>query len=174
MSLFDQFADIALADPAPAPSAHPVFVSANLGDIALDSAPIEPSWVLSGAPMASAKLHSESADGFSSTTIWACTAGAFKWRFEWDETVHILSGSVTVTDETGRRTTISAGDVAYFAAGTWATWEIEDHVKKIAFCRKAFPRPVLAAMKAKTLLLGLVRGKPAPAAAGGGLVASGA
>lgn len=172
MSLVDQFTEIALADPPPAPG-HPVFVSQGLDQIALDPAPIEPSWILAGAPMASAKLHSESADRFSSTTIWACTAGAFKWRFDWDETVHILSGAVKVTDETGRTTVISAGDVAYFAAGTWATWEIEDHVKKIAFCRKPFPRPVLAAMRAKSALAGLVRGG-GTAASGGGLVASGA
>ena len=30
------------------------------------------------------------------------------------------------------------GDVAYFAAGSWAVWDIEDHVQKIAFCRRAF------------------------------------
>lgn len=171
MSLVDHLAGIALADPDPAP-AHPVFVAAHPSALALDPAPIEPSWILAGSPQARAKIHSQSADGFSSTTIWECDAGAFRWRFEWDETVHILSGSVKVTDETGRVTEIRAGDVAYFAAGSWATWEIDDHVRKIAFCRRAFPKPVAAALKLRSALAALVKGAGA-APAGTGLQGGG-
>lgn len=158
MSLIEHFAELALADPDPV--ARPKgrsLVSAHPDDLVLDAAPIEPSWVISGAPQARAKLHSESADGLASTTIWGCTAGAFRWNFVWDETVVILEGGVRVTDETGRVTTLGAGDVAFFAAGAWATWEIETHVRKIAFCRKAFPKPVLIAMALKTWLSSLLR-----------------
>ncbi|PZQ19239.1 MAG: cupin [Ancylobacter novellus] len=170
MSLFRQLVEIALDDPKPAGASHPVFTTGSLAAIELDPSPIEPSWIISGDPQASGKLHSASADALSSTSIWACTAGAFRWNFVWDETVHIVSGSVDVTDETGTRTTLVAGDVAYFAAGSWATWEIRDHVKKIAFCRRPFPRPVLAAMGMKRRVAGLLRGGAAPAPqAGAGL-----
>lgn len=169
MSLIEQLADIALADPAPA--VHPVFSSVSLEAIKLDQSPIEPSWIISGRPDARARVQSRSADDFSSTTIWECTAGAFRWHFAWDETVYILSGSVRVTDETGMVTTIKAGDVAYFAAGSWATWEIDDHVRKIAFCRRAFPAPVVKALSFKSWLSSALRGRPA-AASGAGLSAS--
>ena len=169
MSLFRQLVDIALDDPKPAGASHPVFAASSLAAIELDPAPIEPSWIISGSPQASGKQHSTSADALSSTSIWACTAGAFRWNFVWDETVHIVSGSVDVTDETGTRTTLIAGDVAYFAAGSWATWEIRDHVKKIAFCRRPFPTSVLVAMGLKKRLSGLLRrgGAPAPQASAG-------
>ncbi len=169
MSLVKDFTDLALADPAPAEPApsHPVFLTAPLASIVLDPAPIEPTWVIAGQPLARAKLHSTSADAFSSTTIWDCTAGAFRWHFVWDETVHIIEGAVTVTDETGKVTKLSAGDVAYFAAGSWATWEISSYVKKIAFCRRAFPAPMVTALSLKARLASLLRGtRPAPSGAG--------
>lgn len=169
MSLIEQLTDIALADPAP--TAHPVFSSASISSMKLEPSPIEPSWIISGRPEARAVVQSRSADDFSSTTIWECTEGAFRWHFAWDETVHILSGSVRVTDETGKVTTIKAGDVAYFAAGSWATWEIDDHVRKIAFCRRAFPGPVVKALSVKSWVSSALRGRPA-AASGAGLTAA--
>ena len=170
MSLLSQLVEIALDDPKLAGSSHPAFVSAALKEVPLQASPIEPSWIISGDPRAEGALHSQSADGCSSTTIWACSAGAFRWNFVWDETVYIVSGSVVVTDESGTVTTVSAGDVAYFAAGTWATWEIADHVKKVAFCRKPFPAPMVAAMSAKRRVSKLLRrGDAAAPAAGPGL-----
>lgn len=174
MSLLSQLLEIALDDPKLTGSSHPAFVSAALEGVELQPAPIEPSWIVSGDPQATGALHSQSADGCSTTTVWRCTAGAFRWNFLWDETVYLVSGSVTVTDEAGVKTTISAGDVAYFAAGTWFTWEIADHVKKVAFCRKPFPGPIVKAMKAKRRLAGLLgrRGAAAPAAGAGLAVAT--
>lgn len=168
MSLLSQLIEIAVDDPKLAGASHPAFVSATLEGLSLEPSPIEPSWILSGDPRASGALHSQSADACSTTTVWACTAGAFRWNFLWDETVYIVSGSVDVTDETGAKSTISAGDVAYFAAGTWATWEIGDHVKKVAFCRKPFPVPVVRAMSLKRRLARFFGRGPA-ASAGAGL-----
>lgn len=170
MSLLSQLVEIALDDPKLAGASHPAFVSAELAKVELQAAPIEPSWIIAGQPHAEGAVHSQSADACSTTTIWRCSAGAFRWNFLWDETVYIVSGSVVVTDETGAKTTISAGDVAYFAAGTWATWEIADHVKKVAFCRRPFPKPVMAAMSLKRRLSKLLgRGGSTAPAAGAGL-----
>lgn len=170
MSLLSQLIEIALDDPRLAGVSHPAFVSAELAKVELQPATIEPSWIIAGQPQAEGAVHSQSADGRSTTTIWRCSAGSFRWHFPWDETVYIVSGSVVVTDETGAKTTISAGDVAYFAAGTWASWEITDHIKKVAFCRRPFPKPVLAAMSLKRRVSKLLgRGGSAAPEAGAGL-----
>lgn len=121
-------------------------------------APIEPSWILSGDPKARSALHSISEDGAATTTVWDCTAGSFRWHFGWDETVLILEGSVDVTAEDGSRRTLAAGDVAFFAAGTTAVWEIPVYVRKLAFCRRPFPAPVSAALRLRDRLRDLVKG----------------
>ena len=46
------------------------------------------------------------------------------------------------------------GDIAYFAGKTWATWRIDNYVRKIAFCRKRFPAPVALAYQLRNLLRG--------------------
>ena len=42
--------------------------------------------------MARVKSLSRSGDDTAWTDIWDCTAGTFEWRYEIDETVHILEG----------------------------------------------------------------------------------
>ncbi|MGF9565381.1 cupin domain-containing protein [Neorhizobium sp. JUb45] len=114
----------------------------------MKSHPIEPTWVLSGDPQARFAAHSEAADKFASTGVWDCTAGSFRWFFGWDETVVILEGEVHVTAEDGSERTLRAGDVGYFRGGTWATWHIDNYVKKIAFIRKPLPMPLSYAFRA--------------------------
>ena len=133
-----------------------VLVTAGLDEVVLSDAPINPDWILSGNPRARSGLHSAADDHSASTHVWECTAGAFRWHFGWEETVLILSGSVRVTAEDGSVKTLSAGDVGYFAGGTWATWEIDDHIRKLAFCRRVMPSPLVFALKMKTALRDLV------------------
>lgn len=122
-------------------------IAAGMDDLPMEDAPIEPGWVLAGAPQARLALHSRGHDEQSTTAVWDCTAGTFRWYFGWDETVMILAGEVHVTAEDGSERTLRAGDIAYFAGKTWATWHIETYVRKIAFCRKPFPAPVAAALR---------------------------
>ena len=42
-----------------------------------------------------------------------------------------------MTTPNGETRTLQAGDIAYFAEGTKALWDIDDYVKKVAFCRKS-------------------------------------
>lgn len=56
---------------------NPLFIAGRPEEVALDDAPINPGWVISGAPRARAGLHSPSIDGRASTHIWDCTAGSF-------------------------------------------------------------------------------------------------
>lgn len=135
----------------------PPLVAASSAAMEMKAAPIEESWIISGKPEARMAEHSSSADRAAMTALWDCTAGSFRWYFAWDETVMILEGEVRVTDANGAVRILKAGDIAYFAGDTWATWQIDNYVRKIAFLRRPLPLPVALALKAKTKLAGLIR-----------------
>jgi len=132
--------------------AMPNFVAEAAGEMAMKPAPIEPSWVLAGNPVARVAEHSRGKDDAAVTALWDCTAGEFRWQFGWDETVLILDGEVHITAEDGTERTLRAGDVAYFAGGTAAVWRIDAYVRKIAFCRKPFPKPLTMAYRLRNLI----------------------
>ncbi len=124
------------------------FVGGCSASAEMKPSPIEPGWVIAGDPQARFSAHSQAHDKFASTGVWDCTAGTFRWYFGWDETVVILEGEVHVTAEDGSERTLKAGDVGYFRGGTWATWHIDNYVKKIAFVRKPIPMPLSYAFRA--------------------------
>jgi uncharacterized cupin superfamily protein len=128
------------------------FVAGAADDMTLRPSPIEPSWIISGTPVARLAEHSRGQDDAAVTAIWDCTSGAFNWHFGWDETVMILEGEVLVTTEDGTERLLRAGDVAYFPGGSSAVWSIETYVKKIAFCRKPFPRPLTVAYRLRNFI----------------------
>ena len=136
----------------------PVFVADGVSQMTMKDAPIEPDWVLEGTPHARISEHSKSGDQAAATAVWDCTAGTFRWYFGWDETVVILEGTVHITTECGMQRLLSAGDIAYFKAGSWATWQVENYVRKVAFVRRPFPNLMVALMKLKRALKG---GEPA-------------
>ncbi|MFD1329258.1 cupin domain-containing protein [Mycoplana ramosa] len=127
-------------------------VAASMDELEMVDAPIEPSWIVAGAPHARVALHSRGHDDQSTTAIWDCTAGTFRWYFGWDETVLILEGEVHVTAEDGSERTLRAGDIGYFAGKTWATWRVDTYVRKIAFCRKQFPAPIATALRLRDMM----------------------
>lgn len=132
----------------------PAFVSGRTGQMLFEPAPIDPTWILKGNPVASIARHSQSGDEAASTAVWDCTAGEFRWYFGWDETVYILDGQVEVTSDDGTVQVLNPGDIAYFKGGTWATWKIETHLRKIAFLRRPFPKPIALAYRLRNLLRG--------------------
>ena len=75
------------------------FVAHASDDMVLKSTPINPDWIISGNPQARTAEHSRGHDEAALTAIWDCTAGEFRWRFGWDETVMILEGEVRVTTD---------------------------------------------------------------------------
>lgn len=139
----------------------PPLVAASSAAMEMKAAPVNPDWIISGKPEARIAEHSYSADKAAMTALWDCTAGSFRWYFAWDETVMILEGEVGVTDANGVIRVLKAGDIAYFAGNTWATWQIDTYVRKIAFLRRPFPLPVALAMKVKgkleRVLAGLIK-----------------
>lgn len=124
-------------------------ISASSGHMEMKPAPINPEWIISGDPQARMADHSRSGDRAAYTALWDCTAGTFRWFFMWDETVHIIEGDVHVTAADGSVHHLNAGDVAYFKAGTWATWRVDTYVRKVAFLRRPFPMALALAYSVK-------------------------
>lgn len=131
---------------------NPPVVAAHSDHLALKPAPIKPEWIIRGTPVARIADHSTSTDEASSTAVWDCTAGEFRWYFGWDETVVIQEGEVHVTAEDGSERLLKAGDIAYFRGGTWATWRVDNYVRKIAFLRKPFPEPLATLYRIRNAL----------------------
>jgi len=128
-------------------------------------APIDPSWIVEGSPMARVASVSRGVDGLSWTDVWDCTAGRFVWHYEIDETVHILEGGAHVVDANGTHWDLRPGDVVTFRVGTAASWHVPDYVRKVAFCSEVVPRPLTALMGVERKLRG--RAKPLAAAVAG-------
>src|SRR5882762_5444671 len=97
----------------------------------LAPAPIPADWILAGKPEARSKQLVRSRDGASSIMAWSCTAGRFNWRYTVDETVHIISGEVFITDETGEERRLGPGDMAFFPAGSRSIWRVPRQVRTL-------------------------------------------
>jgi uncharacterized cupin superfamily protein len=120
--------------------------------------PINSAWILDGDPVARTELLSSSADGTASTYFWDCTAGRFNWFYSFDETFHILEGTVTLKYPSGALRRISAGDTVFFPAGSNAEWTVDNYVRKLAFCRTPVPRYLTAVRQMARRLKRAVRG----------------
>jgi uncharacterized cupin superfamily protein len=120
--------------------------------------PIRASWILAGAPVARVALLSSSADGTASTYYWDCTAGRFNWYYRFDETLHILEGSVSLKAPSGSSRLAVAGDIIFFPAGSQAEWTVDKYIRKLAFCRTPLPSYVISARdlgrRLKRLMIG--------------------
>src|ERR1700677_5332879 len=97
-------------------------VIADPATVALEPAPIEPDWIMEGNPQARAKELARSDDGTSVVVAWSCTAGRFHWHYSVDETVHVISGEVFVTNDDGHERRLGPGDMAFFPAGSSSLW----------------------------------------------------
>lgn len=137
--------------------------SVRLGTVPANwtSAPIVPSWIIEGSPVARIELLSSSADGTASTYFWDCTAGRFNWFYSFDETLHILEGSVTLKEPSGRTYEVGAGDTIFFPVGSQAEWTVKQYVRKVAFCRTPLPGPLVRLRDLVRSARRLVGGKPA-------------
>lgn len=132
--------------------AMPPVVAVHGEQLAMKAAPISSDWIIGGVPIARIGEHSTSTDEASSTAVWDCTAGEFRWFFGWDETVVIQEGEVHVTDDQGKAHLLTVGDIAYFRGGTWSTWRVDTYVRKVAFLRKPFPEPLATLYRLRNAL----------------------
>jgi uncharacterized protein len=143
----------------PAPSIAFSLISSKAPQ--LKSSPINADWILEGAPKARGATLSGSADGSAFTIMWDCTAGKFRWFYDFDETIHILEGSVMIDDGANGPRRVGPGDVVFFPAGSSAVWVVDSYVRKLAFCRKVLPAPVGALVKTLRSMRNAMRGTSA-------------
>jgi len=136
---------------------NPVIFAAP-ADVELGPAPIPSDWIIEGNPQARSKRLAASADGTSTIMAWSCTAGRFKWNYTVDETIHLISGEVFVTDENDNVRRVGPGDMVFFPAGSVSTWYIPDHVRKFAVCRHSMPRAAGFALRAWNKLISIITG----------------
>ena len=65
------------------------------------------------------------------TGFWRCDPGVSEWNFvDMGEVIHVLSGSMVVTEVGGEPVTLGPGDVASFPVGWRGTWEITEPLEK--------------------------------------------
>ncbi|MDI1314466.1 cupin domain-containing protein [Prosthecobacter sp.] len=136
----------------------PVIQTGSVHQQDLQSAPINPDWIISGNPIAKVTTLAVAADQTLSCAVWECQAGKFKWVFALDEIVQILEGEVVIEEQTpGRKVhTLRAGDTAMFQDGMTTLWTVPKYVKKFAIHR-TIPRSIVWRAKRKLRhLIGLV------------------
>lgn len=136
-------------------------VAAHIDTVAMQPAPINPDWVVTGSPVARAGEIARSTDGTTLSAVWDCTAGTFDWHFGVDETVHIVEGEVEVSAPGFGPLMLRSGDAALFRAGTTARWRVPAYVKKIAYCRHPLPRALGFALRACGRVRSMLSGRQA-------------
>ena len=119
------------------------FKHVSIDQVEMPLSPIDPKWVVEGAPVARMSLLSRAWEGGAATMLWDCTAGVFHWYYASDETIYFLEGSVVVRDDNGVEHRFGQGDHVMFSAGSHAIWRVESYVRKIAFLRTPAPRPIM-------------------------------
>jgi uncharacterized cupin superfamily protein len=106
----------------------------------LESWPLDPASILQGAPKASGLTLSRSHDRKMVRGIWACTPGAFRWVWTYDETLTVLEGEAIVELADGR-IELKPGDLAYFERGQSSIWRIRSPLKKTFHAAADEPLP---------------------------------
>jgi uncharacterized cupin superfamily protein len=107
-------------------------------ETALAAQPIPSDWVEQGTPEASAQVFATTPDGGLVVGAWHCTEGRFRWHFDCDEMVYILSGAVDVEHD-GLVHQLVPGSLALFPVGSTTRWQVKGHVRKLFVHRHPTP-----------------------------------
>jgi uncharacterized cupin superfamily protein len=131
-------------------------LSSTLADVQLEQGSIPSQWLLSGEPETRSRLLGKSRDRLAYIMLWECGAVSYKWYYGQDEAYIVLSGEGFMTDEKGVERRYGPGDVAFFPAGTNATWRHPDHFRKVAVLKDSIWPPLGFALKALNKILGMI------------------
>jgi uncharacterized protein len=124
--------------------------------IDLEPSGIPAEWIFSGTPKAWNKEVAGSHDHMSHIIVWECTEGHFKWYYEKDESVTVISGEAFLIDENGEELRFGPGDVGFFPAGSICEWRVPGTFRKVAVMREPMWRPLGIVVKAWNRILQMV------------------
>jgi uncharacterized cupin superfamily protein len=105
-------------------------VKDSVAEAQLQPAPLDPADVVDGEPRAASAILRQSDDLTLQNGVWECTPGTFYLPHNYEETVTVLAGRVTVTPEGGEPLELGPGDTAFFPAGTRVLWEVHETIRK--------------------------------------------
>ena len=88
--------------------------------------------ITAGEPTEIGHTYFNDASGQLEAGVWECTAytSQFDDGYPVDEFAFILSGSVVITDESGRSETFRAGDSYVIPKGLKCTWHMPETMRK--------------------------------------------
>lgn len=125
----------------------------------LQHAPINPAWMIEGTCETSARRMDDCVD--SAAFYWLCVSvgsksAAFYWKYNHDETVHIISGKANVVLQNGDPWPIEleAGSVHRFKKGEIWLWTVPEHILKFAVFTYIRPFPLRWAARLKRFIQG--------------------
>src|ERR1700756_912303 len=128
-------------------------LSSTLAGVEMEPGSIPAEWLLSGQPQTRSKLLGKSDDRLADAMLWECGAVSYKWHYTRDEAYIVLSGEGFMTDEKGIERRYGPGDVAFFPAGTNATWRHPSHFRKVAVLKDSVAGPFVMVFKTWAKLL---------------------
>lgn len=99
----------------------------------LPDMPLPEGAIIEGECHARGVVLMQSGDRKQSAGLWSCTGGKFNWVSPWWETVRILEGEVTISEEGGPTYTLKAGDFGHVPLGAKTVWTVPEFVKKVFF-----------------------------------------
>jgi uncharacterized cupin superfamily protein len=135
--------------------AYGIGPSQDFAETDMEISSIPSAWLLSGQAQTRSRVLGKTQDQLAYVMLWECGAANFKWHYGKDEFFIILSGDAFLTDNNGRERHFGPSDVAFFPAGSDATWRIPNHVRKIAILKSSFSQPLAFLLKAWIKLLEL-------------------
>ena len=120
---------------------------ANLANIKLEIGSIPADWIVSGNPETRSAILGRSRDFLAHALIWECGAVTYRWHYNQDEAYIVLSGEGFMNNGKGVERRFGPGDLAFFPAGSNATWRHPDHFRKVAILKESVWRPLGVGLK---------------------------
>lgn len=128
-------------------------VAATLDNVELEPTNIPTEWILSGTPKTRSKMLVRTHDWLENIVVWECSPGSYRWTYNQDEAVFVLSGEGIMTNDKGEERRFGPGDMGFFPAGTTCTWHHPVHFKKVAVLKESMWRPLGLSFKVWSKLL---------------------
>ena len=115
---------------------------------------IPAAWLISGQPVTWSEFLGKTQDHLAYAMLWQCGAASFKWHYDKDEFLIILSGDAYATDESGVECRYGPSDVVFFPSGSVVTWRVPDHLRKVAILKRHVSQPLSFVVRAWTRVFG--------------------